>query len=353
MNNQAIEILCKCGGAVALTGEKYVCACGETHGELYEGVARLGKPTPYWGEIPQASLRDIIADGKTMGWRSALDKHLPKKEQHRITDVTRAAFKDILPLRDGSRVLDIGSGLGLIATELAQRYQVTAMEGVWERARLTALRGEQDGLHNLFVINGDINNVRLKPGQFDAIIVNGVLEWVGLFDLSRPPEQVQQTFLEQLRDLLAPGGLIYLAIENRIGLAMFLGTEDHSGRKYTSLMPRFMARWVCSRDVEHRAESNLGYRTYTYSYWGYSQLFERSGLRIKKAYVPRTGYITPTELIPISKPAIDFYCRTVWLNDALTWKSRLWNGIKVFMSKPFFWRLVGDDFSFLIESKHA
>lgn len=345
----ALRFRCECGGDVAASGASFSCRCGRPIGQLADGVVRVGEPTPYWGEISQDKMRELIAMGERLGWREAVELCLPNRDRGRILDPMRAAFQDVLSLRKGSRILDIGAGMGLIATELARTHHVVALEGVWERARLMALRKQQDGLENLTVVNGDLNSTRLTPGQFDCIIVNGVLEWVGLFDLTLPPEQVQQNFLKRLADYLAPGGIVYLAIENRFGWLMFLGREDHSGLKYTSLMPRFLARWVCSRRNGHRADSNIGYRTYTYSYWGYLRLFRRVGLRPKITY--STWYTMPTEMTPISAPAIQAYTYGCWVWPAITWGDRVRNVGKRLFAHKLLWHAFTCDFAFILEKR--
>jgi 2-polyprenyl-3-methyl-5-hydroxy-6-metoxy-1,4-benzoquinol methylase len=334
-------------------GEKFSCSCGREIGALVEGVAVVTNPTPYWGEISQEKMQEVLAASSTAGWRSAVSTCLPPKDRGRITNTARAAFQDILPIPHNSRVLDVGAGLGIISTEIARHHRVVALEGVWERAQFIAIRKKQDRLQNLTVLNGDLNSVDLGEEQFDAIIVNGVLEWVGLFDLAAPPEQVQLHFLQSLRRLLTPRGIIYVAIENRIGWSMFLGSEDHSGLKYTSLMPRFLARWVCAHGSSYRSRFNTGYRTYTYSYWGYKKLFGRAGLQIATALVPTSGYTTPTEMVPIHQSAIRTYTYGSWINPPVDFSDKLRNMGKRLFANELCWRMFGPDFAFILEKRNA
>src|SRR5437016_399409 len=178
--SEGVALRCNCGQIIPLSGN-LECSCGAKLGRWVDGVAVVTQPTPYWGEIPQQKMQELLEQSAALGWRRAVETCLPPEDRERISDPMRAAFQDILPVPSNSRVLDVGAGLGLIATELARSHRVTALEGVWERARLIAIRGQQDGLEKLTVINGDLNSVQLAEGQFDVIIVNGVLEWVGLF----------------------------------------------------------------------------------------------------------------------------------------------------------------------------
>jgi hypothetical protein len=67
------------------------------------------------------------------------------------------------------------------------------------RSRFRTAAGFWRSGRGFTILTGDITQARLAPGQIDAIMVTRVLEWVGLFDLSAPPEQVQRRFLETLR----------------------------------------------------------------------------------------------------------------------------------------------------------
>ena len=77
----------------------------------------------------------------------------------------------------------------------------------------------------------------LAENSFDLVIVNGVLEWVGEWDLTVDPRTVQVNFLKKILRLLKDDGILLIGIENRIGWGLFLGGEDHSGMAYTSLVP--------------------------------------------------------------------------------------------------------------------
>ncbi|MGH9558527.1 MAG: class I SAM-dependent methyltransferase [Bryobacteraceae bacterium] len=270
-----------------------------------------------------------------------------------VASPERARFDQIMPITPDGLILDLGAGLGGISAELAKEYRVIALEGVAERASFISIRARQDNMvRNLAVMNGDLNTVRFAPEQFDAVVVNGVLEWVGLFDASKPVSQVQIEFMQSLRKLLVPGGIVYVGIENRIGWNQLRGTPDHSGLKYTSLMPRFMAEWVCRRGTGYRAALNSGYRTYTYTRWGYARLFKAAGLRIRSLHIAPRGYNYPTDLIPLRGNAIRHYAGRRAM-PALDFKPRLKKALKIAFATEWFWSAFGADFVFMLEADGA
>lgn len=345
------RVVCGCGRPVSIEGERFLCGCGNEVGSMDDGVAVVRPVAPYWGEIGQEAMTALLAASERSGWRQAVEGLSPGMRDN-ILNPDRAAFQDVLPIPDGSSVLDVGAGLGCIATELAAHHEVTALEGVRERARFIACRKRQDGLKNLTVLNADLGAVRFDQAQFDAVVVNGVLEWVGLFDLAVPPEEAQLRFLRNLRRALKPGGLLYVGIENRIGWDQIRGTRDHSGLPYTSLLPRFAARWVCRRSMGFRTELNHGYRTYTYSYYGYRRLFRRAGLEIESTWIAPLGYNLPTRMVPLNKTAIDLQSRR-WIYPPIGWRDRVVNQGKRWLARPSVWRTFGSDFTFLLRPLDA
>jgi SAM-dependent methyltransferase len=346
-------VLCSCGNQTCLAGDEYVCSCGRRLGEWDGYKTILGEPVPYWGEIGADQMQRLLRESERDGWHAAVPANMDEILSEYVTSPDRAAFQHILPIPDHGLVLDVGAGMGGIATGLAKNYRVVALEGVAERAQFIALRAKQDGLdRNLAVINGDVNAVRFAPGQFDVVIVSGVLEWVGLFDVSKPVTDVQVLFLDSLRTLLKPGGLIYVGIENRIGWAQLRGVPDHSGVKYTSLVPRFLATWMCRWDRNYRSKNNTGYRTYTYTHHGFLKLFAKAGLRIRSTHISVRGYDYPTELVPLQKDAIATYTLEHMVVPGRL-KRTLINRARMAFARPWFWRNFGSDFVFVLEAGDA
>lgn len=86
--------------------------------------------------------------------------------------------------------------------------------------------------------------------------------------------------------------MVYVGIENRFGYLYFLGTRDHSGLRYTSLMPRRLATLI-TQFRKHRP-----YRFYTYSYRGYRKLMLRAGFKPPRIYIAVPNYRDPRFIVP-------------------------------------------------------
>ena len=278
--------------------------CQRTY-KVVDGVPTFIEKSLYWGEIPQSEMQIINKRIKREYWKSVLDNfpsESAQKKRYFIENLTRANFHFLCGLNSDSSVLDIGSGMGTISESLSYYYKrVTAIEPVLERIIFSSIRFKQENIKNITLIRTDLNNLPFARSNFDLIIMNGVLEWVALYDPNKPPEIVQLEILKKLYRLLKPGGILYIGIENRIGFPYFLGSLDHSYLPYTSLMPRFLASWIT------KIKRGYPYRTYTYTLKGYKNLLSKADFKKINFYYPYGGYNNPTQIVPLAPKILKAY----------------------------------------------
>jgi SAM-dependent methyltransferase len=191
------------------------------------------------------------------------------------------------------RCLDIGSGLGNLSEMLSHYYEeVYSLEAVRERIEFQKWRFKNSNVNNVTIVRGNAIELPFPDNYFDLVVCNGVLEWVGIMNTDRPPREVQLSFLQEVKRILSDKGCLYIGIENRLGLGYMLGEPDHSGLRYTSLVPRSVANFLVKRYGRsggmYRDTSNKenkkewrGYRTYTYSIKGYNSLLREAGFKFK------------------------------------------------------------------------
>ncbi|HEV2764087.1 MAG TPA: methyltransferase domain-containing protein, partial [Pyrinomonadaceae bacterium] len=137
----------------------------------------------------------------------------------RLNELTNRQFVDFLELGETSRVLEVGSGLGILAAEVARRVPAGEVIGV-EYSPEQLARAESR-LPNLRFVRGDAHALEFEDGRFDVVYCRYVLEH--LADPARA--------LREMRRVLKPGGKVFLQ-ENDI-LASVLYPE----------CPRFEALW--------------------------------------------------------------------------------------------------------------
>jgi SAM-dependent methyltransferase len=270
----------------------------------------------YWGEITQSEMRTVNQMARERGWQQALETWVRPRHPDiysYVTNPVRSQWRFLVPLKPDSQILDIGAGWGPLSFQLAEAgHQVVPLELIAERVEFIRIRCSQSGDQRVRPVRGDALRLPFAPASFDMVVMNGILEWVGCFDSNGDPRQVQLRTLKRIRELLKPGGCLYVGIENRIGYNAFLGSKDHCGLRFTSLMPRVLAdfyvrtrsRLASGRRPGHRsAVTAQGYRAYTYSYHGYRRLLAEAGFQLPTVYMALPGYNNPLYLVDADDPA--------------------------------------------------
>ncbi len=133
----------------------------------------------------------------------------------------------IEPMRISSddSVLEIGAGMGAVTGAIAKKCKhVDCIELSKRRSLVNAYRHRD--MDNINIIVGNFQDVTIDK-KYDAVTLIGVFEYAYYYiDSSNP----YIDFLSKIRDCLKPGGKIYIAIENKLGLKYFSGYhEDHTG----------------------------------------------------------------------------------------------------------------------------
>jgi SAM-dependent methyltransferase len=128
-------------------------------------------------------------------------------------------------------VLEIGAGTGAVTGALSTKAKnVDCVELSRRRSVINAYRNKEHTNINIFVGNFERMNF---AKQYDAAVLIGVLEYAQLYIKSDRPFF---DFLSMIRKLLKPGGKLYIAIENRLGMKYLSGApEDHCGIPFTGI----------------------------------------------------------------------------------------------------------------------
>ena len=121
---------------------------------------------------------------------------------------------DELALPVCGRVLEVGCGAGLMATELAKRgFDVDATDTVADMIGLTRRHGAQANVSaRLRTSLNDVHALEFESQTFDAAVALGVIPW-----LHSP-----QTAVHELARVLKPGAYLIVSTNNAARLAYFI-----------------------------------------------------------------------------------------------------------------------------------
>jgi SAM-dependent methyltransferase/aminoglycoside phosphotransferase (APT) family kinase protein len=288
------------------------CPCpARSRLESWQGLPRTLFEQKYWGECDQQTMSAVLDLMETTPWRQALKQVAGDQPvYHHLTSEIGPDFVHAMPWDRIGTVLDVGAGMGFMTVPLA-RYakRVVAVEAVPERALFLVRRAAQEDLDNIHPLIASAMALPFSAESFDLITLNGVFEYIGLWDAGNP-QHAQERFLRRAYDLLRPGGYLYIGIETRYALGAWLGGRDHSGLRFTSLMPRRVADWYCRRrrvPFYGSQVATAGYRTYTHTPNQYERMLRAAGFETVEVHGCFDGYNRQIGVYPLN----DFRARHV------------------------------------------
>ena len=224
------------------------------------------------GDAEENRILETVKSGKTLSDLETKEVSWPTF--YHLSPV-RENICNWYPFRKEGRILEIGAGCGAITGALCRSgAEVCAVDLSLRRSTINYERHK--AYSNLHLYVGNLNDIKFEE-PFDYVIVNGVLEYAGLFTEGEDPFR---TFLTNIRSYLKPEGRLLLAIENRFGLKYFAGAqEDHLGKAYAGI---------------RGYEGEKGIRTFSKS--ELTALLQASGFEYTRFYYPYPDYKFPLEI---------------------------------------------------------
>lgn len=309
-----MEFICiKCHAPLVARGSKNVCRrCGSVYGSLEEFPSFVRRK-PFWGEVSQKQIDEIVAEIKRVGWERASKDYIHRKYPwfyEYMTEATRANCVNLFSPDRFERALDIGFGYGSITLSLSDVFEkVVGLEDSIERLHILKARIASSGRDNIELVHGDALRMPFRKDTFDAATIIGVLEWVGLTDKVHLVEEVQLSFLKGVYDVMREGGEVVIGIENRTGFQYLFGWKDHTNIWGTNLMPRALA------NLYTKLRLGEPYRAYTYSHIGYRKLMKKAGFKDVEIFCALRSYRFPKYIISLDRgrKAWDHFFRSIFI----------------------------------------
>ena len=221
----------------------------------------------------------------------------------------REAGLEFLELTGDETCIDYGCMWGALTIPLAKRTRfVLGVDQTLQSLVFLKKRIEDENLENIDLLCENLNKMPISEKKFDIAVVNGVLEWIpekgeielkqyygkkAKKDYSHNPQEMQIDFLKKVYSNLNKKGKLYLAIENRYDLKMFLGLKDpHSNLMFTSILPRKIANFISMRRL------GRPYVNWLYSFPNLKKILRDSGFNSVSLYCCFPDYHLPEFISP-------------------------------------------------------
>lgn len=139
-----------------------------------------------------------------------------------------------LPMGIGENdsVLEIGAGMGAVTGGVARvAKHIDCVDISARRSMINAYRNKQ--YDNITIYPGNFQKMELNR-TYDVVTLIGALEYAPMF--FHGEDHPDQAMLNKIWKYTKPGGKLYIAIENRLGMKYFSGAaEDHLGKPYIGI----------------------------------------------------------------------------------------------------------------------
>jgi ubiquinone/menaquinone biosynthesis C-methylase UbiE len=216
-----------------------------------------------------------------------------------ILDESRSKFTEIINLPKNASVLDLGCGWGAVSISFAKKLQKTGgkiygVDATKETLAFIKTRAKQERLNNIELAAAepfDYGQLPFEDNSLDLVILNGVLEWIGMGRRDISPRECQKNALNEINRILKPGGQLYIGIENAAAYEYYLGQKDHSGIRFVGAFPKWLA------DLTSRIVKKEPYRTYIYSPNGYKKILQETDFAAPVFKIPVPSYRNIEEIV--------------------------------------------------------
>ncbi len=135
------------------------------------------------------------------------------------------------PFKENATLLEIGSGCGALTGMFSQKVgRVVCAELSQRRSLINAYRNHD--CSNVEIVVGNFEDMIFEE-KFDYITLIGVLEYAAFYMTENSPFEA---FIKKVKSLLKPDGVLFIAIENKMGFKYLNGAkEDHTGERYSGI----------------------------------------------------------------------------------------------------------------------
>lgn len=173
---------------------------------------------------------ELLCISKEHSW----DDELKKGDKWHILYHFSPIRQNILewyPFKKEATLLEVGSGCGALSGMFSRKVgKVVCAELSKRRSLINAYRNRD--CSNVEIYIGNFEDMQFEE-KFDYITLMGVLEYSALYMSGEEPFDAM---LKRIKGLLKPNGILFIAIENKMGIKYLNGAkEDHTGEFYSGI----------------------------------------------------------------------------------------------------------------------
>jgi SAM-dependent methyltransferase len=156
------------------------------------------------------------------------------EEQTRLSllnDLTNASFLDFIEIKPGDSILEVGSGLGILANYVATQFPGSTVTGIEiAPGQIEKARADFSETPNLKFLEGDALSLEFMEASFDVVYCRYVLEHVS------DPARV----MDEIFRILKGGGRLFVQENNILVYALNPDCPSYSVmlRKFAELQSR-------------------------------------------------------------------------------------------------------------------
>lgn len=233
-----------------------------------------------------AGSQDLRADGWASAWADG----------HARGVALRTFLSKVVGPLDGARILDLGCAGGGISAALAESASMVVGIDINPAEAAHATRERKAQSAPAFCAGSGLE-LPFDDSSFDLVLLNGVLEYMGRADPTSPPRLAQHRCLTEVKRVLAAGGHVAVAIENR-WYPPYLVRSPHQELAGLLLAPQGIA-WRLGDAIwrERPWEALHGFR-------GLRRLIQGAGFDRPEGFIPVYGYQFPKAFVPAGEPRL-------------------------------------------------